>query len=102
MNKLKALWAKVKTPLWIGWKVFIGITCILAAFSAVKSNNTPLAILVSLVSLVFVVKIILPVHRKPSIAMNTYNYFNIDGTLAKAFKEQAEANCPEKLEPKEE
>jgi hypothetical protein len=98
MNKLKALWAKVKMPLWIGWKVFIGITCILAAFSAVKSNNTPLAILVSLV---FVVEIILPVHRKPSIEMNTYNYFNIDETLAKAFKEQAAANCPDKVEPKE-
>lgn len=99
MNKLKALWAKVKMPLWIGWKVFIGITCILAAFSAVKSNNTPLAILVGLV---FVVEIILPVHIKPSIAMNTYNYFNLDETLAKAFKEQAEANCPDKVEPKEE
>lgn len=33
--------------------------------------------------------------------VNTYNYFNLDKTLAKAFKEQAEANCPDKLEPKE-
>ena len=99
MNKLKALWAKVKMPLWIGWMVFIGITAVWAGITAVVNDSTPLALLAITL---FLTELVLPTISKPSIAMNTYNYFNIDETLAKAFKEQAEANCPEKVEPKAE
>ena len=62
------------------------------------NDSTPLALLAITL---FLTELVLPTISKPSIEMNTYNYFNIDETLAKAFKEQAEANCPEKLEPKE-
>lgn len=98
MNKLKAFWKKVKTPLWWLWQFTIAFAVMWMGTAAVYKDSTPLAIFAAVL---FMSELVLPTISKPSIAMNTYNYFNIDETLAKAFKEQAEANCPDKLEPKE-
>ena len=98
MNKLNALWAKVKTPLWWLWQFALAFAVMWMGTAAVHKDSTPLAIFAAVL---FMSEFVLPTINKPSIAMNTYNYFNIDETLAKAFKEQAEANCPDKLEPKE-
>ena len=99
MNKLKAFWDKVKGPLWHAWKFSLQVLLLWLALCAVTTENTALAIITAMF---FVWEVLLPELKKPAIELNTYNYFNIDETLAKAFKEQAEANCPDKVEPKAE